>query len=182
MEELASLLEEHRPRLLAAFRRRLSPAVTRRVALEDVLGEAFLKARLRWRAFREQSGLTAYAWLYRMTRDCLIEVLRREGRECRAPEREVSWPEGSSVQVQLRLFAQGPSPSSVAARNEQAEKAQQALDMLRPEEREVLWMRHHDQLSFREIGAILDVTTTGAQMRYARALEKLRGLCLGRRD
>src|SRR5262249_51915503 len=80
MARLGKLYEEHQPRLLAMIRRRLDPALAARISPEDVLSNAFLKARRKWAAFNAQSALTPYAWLYRIVRDSLIEAWRRENR------------------------------------------------------------------------------------------------------
>jgi RNA polymerase sigma-70 factor (ECF subfamily) len=108
---LGKLLEEHRPKLLAMVRRRLDPALAGRVDAEDVVNEAFFQARRRWGRFKEQSGLTAYAWLYRIVLDCLIEAWRRETRDCRDRRRDLPWPEASSVQLGLGLVNPGTSPA-----------------------------------------------------------------------
>src|SRR4051794_3362067 len=85
---LAKGFEEHRPRLLAMIQSRIDPAMAARVGAEDVLHEAFLVARRRWPGF-PATEMTLYAWLYRLTRDCLIEVWRRQNCEGRDPRREV---------------------------------------------------------------------------------------------
>jgi WD40 repeat protein len=104
---LGELLESNRPRLLATLQRRMDPALARRVSPEDVLAQAFLSARQRWAAFRRQSALAPYPWLYRQVLDCLWETWRRETRECRDLHREMPWPEQSSVQLGLSLIAPG---------------------------------------------------------------------------
>src|SRR5436309_7471804 len=78
---LGELLEEHRARLLAVVRRRLDPALSPRLDPEEVLQEVFLRARDRWAGYRARPAVTAYAWLYGLTRDCLIEAWRREARQ-----------------------------------------------------------------------------------------------------
>jgi DNA-directed RNA polymerase specialized sigma24 family protein len=45
--------------------------------------------------------MTPYAWLYRIMMDRLIEVWRHENRDCRDPDREMHWPERSSIQMGL---------------------------------------------------------------------------------
>jgi DNA-directed RNA polymerase specialized sigma24 family protein len=97
LANLAKLFEEHRPRLLAMLQSRIDPAMAARIGAEDVLHEAFLLARRRWHRF-QSGGMTPYVWLYRITRDCLIEVWRRQNCDGRDPRREVPWPERSSDQ------------------------------------------------------------------------------------
>src|SRR5438093_7827930 len=149
MADLGRLLEEHRSKLLAVVRRRLDPALARRISPEDILSDAFLQARRKFSAFNEQHTMSAYAWLYRIVMDCLIEAWRHESRDCRDPHHEMPWPERSSVQLGLNLVGTGTSPSKAAGRNELQQRMQQTLEMLGPRDQEILWMRHYDQLSFK---------------------------------
>src|SRR5713101_4686146 len=175
MAELARLLEEYRPRLSAMVQRRLDPALASRISAEDILSDAFLLARQKWNSFDHKNGMTAYAWLYRVVMDCLIEAWRRENRTCRSPDREMPWPERSSVQLGLNLVGTGTSPSKAAARNELQQRMRQTLEMLGPRDQEILWMRHFDQLSFQEAAAVLSIKETTANVRYVRALKRLKG-------
>jgi RNA polymerase sigma-70 factor (ECF subfamily) len=178
MAELARLIEEYGPRLSRMVQRRLDPALAPRLSAEDILSEAFLLARQKWNSFDHKNGMTPYAWLYRVVMDCLIEAWRRENRACRSPDREMPWPERSSVQLALSLMSPGTSPSSAAARNEVQGRIRQALDMLSPRDKEILWMRHFDELSFKEAAAVLGIKESAANVRYVRALKRLRDLWL----
>ncbi len=173
---LGRLFEEHRPQLLAMVQRRMDPALAARVGAEDILGEAFLQARRRWGRFRQQTELTAYAWLYRITLDCLIEAWRRETRAGRDLHRQMPWPEASSVQLGLGLVCPGTSPSERAGREELRQQVRQAVELLRESDREILWMRHFDQLTFPEAARVLGISESAATLRYVRALERLKKL------
>jgi RNA polymerase sigma-70 factor, ECF subfamily len=50
----------------------------------------------------------------------------------------------------------------------------EALGLLKDKDREILWMRHHDDLSFHEVAAVLGIAENAARVRYVRALAKLR--------
>jgi RNA polymerase sigma-70 factor, ECF subfamily len=178
MAALGRLLEEYRSKLLAVVQRRLDPALARRIGSEDILSDAFLQARRRWHTFQEQDGMTAYAWLYRIVMDCLIEAWRHETRDRRDLDREMPWPERSSVQLGLNLIGTGTTPSRAAARQELQQSMQQTLEMLGPLDREILWMRHYDQLSFKEAAAALGIKESTANVRYVRALKRLKDLWL----
>jgi RNA polymerase sigma-70 factor (ECF subfamily) len=174
---LGDLLESNRPRLLAMVQRRLDPALARRVSAEDVLAQAFLAVRHRWPAFRAQNELAPYPWLYRQVLDCLWETWRRESRACRDLQRDLPWPDQSSLQLGLSLIAPGTSPSQALARKEVQQQVRQALDALKAADREILWMRHFDQLAFKEIAQVVGATPGAANLRYVRALERLKELC-----
>jgi RNA polymerase sigma-70 factor (ECF subfamily) len=171
---LEQVLEDHKARLLAMVQRRMDPALSARVGAEDILQQAFLLAMKRWSSYQEQPDITAYAWLYRLVLDCLIEAWRTNNRVRRQVSRDMPWPAESAVQLGLGLVASGTSPSRAYRRKEIQQDIQQALNALRPADREILWMRHFDQLSFKEIAQVLEITQTAANVRYVRALEKLK--------
>jgi RNA polymerase sigma-70 factor (ECF subfamily) len=120
--------------------------------------------------------MTPYAWLYRIVMDCLIEAWRRETRARRDPDREMPWPERSSVQLALSLMSPGTTPSAAAARQEVQQRVRQTLQMLGPRDQEILWMRHYDDLTFKEAAAVLGIKESAANLRYVRALRRLKDL------
>ena len=67
---LAEKFEEHRPKLLAMLNNRMDPALRVRLDPDDILNEAFLRAKDRWHDC-VQSGLPTYVWLRRLVMDCL---------------------------------------------------------------------------------------------------------------
>jgi RNA polymerase sigma-70 factor (ECF subfamily) len=172
---LGQLFTEHEPALRAMLERRIDPAVGARFDASDVLGDAFLMARRKWPTFAA-SGMTPYAWLYGIARDCLIEAWRRENRACRDVGREMPWPERSSVQLGLSLVSPGTGPGSAAARAELQDRMRETLKLLGPADQEVLWMRHFDALSFAEIAAVLGVSENAATVRELRARRRLKDL------
>ncbi|HEX8199804.1 MAG TPA: sigma-70 family RNA polymerase sigma factor [Isosphaeraceae bacterium] len=171
--DLATLFQEHRPRLLAILRQRIDPALSARIDAEDLLTEAFLTAWRRWPP-EPPLAMSPFAWLYRIARDCLIEAWRRETRGVRDLHREMPWPEHPSVQLGLSLVDPATSPSAAQAREELRQRVQQALARLRPGDREILLMRHSDELSHREVAEILEITEQASLQRYARALRRLK--------
>jgi len=175
---LGKLFEEHRPRLLAMLGRRLDPALAVRLDADDILNEAYLVARKRWSRFRQQSDMTPYAWLYGIARDCLIEAWRKQTRARRDLHKDMPWPERSSIQLGLSLINPGTSPSEAAARDELCDQMRQTLDLLKTDDKEILWMRHFDDLSFKEAAAVLSITENAATVRYVRALRRLKDLWL----
>jgi RNA polymerase sigma-70 factor (ECF subfamily) len=178
LARLGQQFEQHRPRLLAMVRRRLAHALARRIDPEDVLGEAFLQAQKRLTAFKKEQGLSVYAWLYCVTLDCVLEVWRRETRQRRDPQAEIPWPDRSSIQLGLGLVHPGTSPTEAAAREEMRRQMRQVLELLKDKDREILRMRHEDELTFAEAAQVLGLTENAATVRYVRAVERLRALWL----
>ena len=156
------------------LRLRLAPQL--RIGAEDILSQAFLEARRKWGNFKKQSAMTPYAWLYGIVLDGLKEAWRRETRACRDAKQDMPWPEQSSAQLGLGLVNPGTSPSAAAARAELQERMRQTLELLGARDQEILWMRHYDQLSFKEAAMVLGVTESAATLRYVRALKRLKNL------
>lgn len=173
---LGKLLEDYRPRLLAMVERRLDPKLAARLDAEEILSEAFLEARRKWPAFRQHPDRSSYSWLYRIVLDCLIEAWRRNSRSPRDVTREMPWPAQSSVQLGLGLIGTGTSPSEAAVRDELRERVRQVIALLKEKDRQILWMRHADQLTHQEVADVLDITVNAATVRYARALQRFKAL------
>jgi RNA polymerase sigma-70 factor, ECF subfamily len=174
MAALGKMLEKHQKRLLEMLRRRLDPTLAHRRDAEDIMSDVFLVALRKWKDFQSHSNMAEYPWLYRIALDCLIAAWRKETRDCRDLVREMPWPEHSSMQLGLSLVSPSTGPRTAAERQEMDNRIRQVLDLLKPKDREILRMRHDDQLSFAEAAAILDITENAANVRYVRAIERLR--------
>ena len=182
MVALAQAFEEHRPRLLAMVRRRMDPAMAARIEPEEILQEAFIRATGKWPG-RDPGGPT-YAWFYGMARDCLIEAWRAANTAGRSIRREVPWPEQTSIQLGMGLVESMTSPSAALDRDELRDRIRLAVAQLKPDDQEILWMRHGDELSFGDIATILVISENTATQRYVRALRRFRRLWdeIGPRD
>lgn len=173
---LGQLWAEFLPRLRAMVERRLDPSLAVRLDADDVMSEAFLDAHRKWAQYRASPALTPYAWLFGIVRDRLFEAWRHAHRGCRDLHRDLPWPEESSILLGLNLVSSGTSPSAAAVRDELQQRMRGTLELLRTADREILWMRHSDQLSFAEIGAVLKLSENAATVRYVRALRRLKEL------
>lgn len=176
MARLGKLLEEHRPRLVAMVRRRIDPQLAQRVDPEEIVNEAFFAAQRRQAELKGNTALSPYSWLYRIVLDGLIEAYRKETADKRDLHRDLPMVDRSSEDVAASLIHSGTSPSQAAARREMAERMRKTLDLLSRRDRDILCMRHFDQLSHREAAEILNITESAATLRYLRALERLRKL------
>jgi RNA polymerase sigma-70 factor (ECF subfamily) len=152
----------------------MDPAMAARVEAEEILHEAFIRAMGKWTG--RDPALPIYAWLYRIARDCLIDAWRAANAVGRSIQREVPWPEQTSIQLGLGLVGSVTSPSAAIARGELRERIRWAVAQLKPEDQEVLWMRHGDELSFGDVATVLGVSENTATQRYVRALRRFRRL------
>jgi len=120
-------------------------------------------------------------WLRRLALDRLaaqhrfhVRAARRSvTREELAPLR---LPDGSALELANRLLARSGGPSETARKRELVGLVRAALDALSPPEREVVELRYLEQLSAREVAAILGVSEAAAKKRGLRALQRLRDL------
>lgn len=85
-------------------------------------------------------------------------------------------PDESALKLADRLVARGSSPSARLQREELRGRVRAALVQLAEHDREVLVLRHLEQLSTGEIAAVLGITEGAAYTRHLRALERLRAL------
>jgi RNA polymerase sigma-70 factor, ECF subfamily len=179
---LGALLEGHRKRLRRMVRLRLDPRLQGRVDPSDVLQEAFLQAAQRLAQYLREPKMPFFLWLRFLTGQKLLELRRRHlGVEARDASREVSlfqgaMPEASSACLAARLMGKVTAPLQAAIRAEMKVRLQEALNRMDPTDREVLALRHFEQLSNIETAEVLGITASGASSRYLRALERLKDI------
>src|SRR5579863_1234733 len=177
---LRELFERYRDRLKRMVRLRLSRRLQGRIDDSDVLQESFLDVSRRLGEYASNPGLPFFLWLRHMTGLKLTEVHRRHlGTRMRDADREVSLhrgglPEADSVSLAAQLLGQLTTPSQVAVKAETRIFVQQALNAMDPVDREVLALKHFEQLSMSEIAQALDMSKAGVGSRYIRALKRLR--------
>jgi RNA polymerase sigma-70 factor (ECF subfamily) len=178
-QALAELFSRHRDRLGRMVEFRLDVRLKGRVSASDVLQEAYIDALKRLPHYQADTGMPFFLWLRWVTFQRLVEVHRQHlGARARDAAREVSIDRGgagltSSFRM-AELLGDLTSPSGVAQRAEAMAQLQQTLDRLDPIDREVLALRHFEELSNHEAAAVLGIQTAAASKRYIRALERLK--------
>jgi RNA polymerase sigma-70 factor (ECF subfamily) len=83
-------------------------------------------------------------------------------------------PAASSAALAGRLLGRLTSPSQAAIRAERVIRLQEALNSLDPVDREVLALRHFEQLTAAETARVLGISEEAAAKRYIRALKRLK--------
>lgn len=196
---LSRLFEQFRPRLLRMLELRIDPSLRSRVDPEDILQDVFITAAKNWHkkvdelqvscsagtgvvCHQDSAKPTPYVWLYGLARDRLLIAWRRHCRQCRHLNREMQIPDGTSMVLGLRLFAKGTSPSKRMSREELQADVRRLMDDLKPDSREILWMRNLDQLSYEEIACRLNISSNCAAARHARALKQFRKVLASRQE
>jgi len=178
-EAAGELFGRYAERLKRMVRLRLNPQLAGRVDDSDVLQEAFVEATRCLPEYVQSPTMPFYLWLRRLTLQKLIAVHRRHlGAQARDARREAPLADDaglSSTSASLASLLAGrlTSPSQAAARAELRELLQQALDKMNPIDREILVLRHFEQLSNVETAQVLGIHESAASKRYLRALERL---------
>jgi RNA polymerase sigma-70 factor (ECF subfamily) len=176
---LAALFDYYRPRLRHMLRLRMNARLAARIDASDVLQEAYLDAARQIQGYLEQPQVALYVWLRGLAWKRLLNLHRQHlDAQCRAVEREWSLPLESSALLAKALLAQGPSPSQALLQEELRLRLQRALEKLNPGDREVILMRHYEDMSNGEVAQALGLTASGATMRYGRALFRLKEILL----
>jgi RNA polymerase sigma-70 factor (ECF subfamily) len=174
------LFTRYRDRLKRMVHLRLSRRLQGRVDDSDVLQEAYLEASRRLPEYVAAPGLPFYIWLRHLTGLKLTEVHRRHlGTQLRDADREVTLhrgglPEADSVSLAAQLLGKLTTPSQAAIKAETRLFVQEALNSMDPLDREVLALKHFEQLSTSEIAEVLGLSKAGAGSRYLRAIKHLR--------
>lgn len=145
---LAALWQKHSPGLLLYARQKSSAA-------EDLVQTAFLSLARQPMAPRDPA-----TWLYRVVRNSAVshwrEEQRRQRREQAAAERRGEWFQ--------------PTPHAAL---DQAE-LREALTKLEPSERELVVLHVWGELTFSQLGEVLETSSSTAQRQYAAALARLK--------
>jgi RNA polymerase sigma-70 factor, ECF subfamily len=175
------LLARHRDRLKRMVAVRLDRRLAARVDPSDIVQEALLDAHRDLSDYLHRRPLPLYPWLRQLAWERLLKWhrahLRAQKRSVgREEPRELALPEESAVLLAHRLIAAGTSPSRRLIRDELRQRIRAALEAAPPRDREVLVMRHLEEMTAAEIAAALGITERAAKARHTRALERLRGL------
>jgi RNA polymerase sigma-70 factor (ECF subfamily) len=121
-----------------------------------------------------------FLWLRFLAGQRLITLHRKHlGVQMRDPALEVSlhqgaFPEASSAALAAQLLGHDTRPSEAAMRAEMKIHLQEALNGMEPIDREILVLRHFEQLSRAECVSLLDVSEAVVSKRYFRALKRLK--------
>lgn len=176
---LAALFATYRERLWKIVSFRLDPRMAQRVDPDDVLQEAFMAARSRLEHF-VRDPMPAFLWLRLITVQTLHDQYRRHGGAQRDMNRDVAIDRFSADETSVALLhclsCAGPSPSSIVAREDFVKKIEEHIAQLEPVDREVIALRHYEELSNGESARVLGIQEKAASIRYMRALRRLREL------
>ena len=180
-QALSDLWEEHRIRLGKMVKLRMDRRLQGRVDVEDVLQEAFLDFSSRVPDYLdEQDAMPFYLWLRFLTGQRLQLIHRHHlGTQMRDAGREISlhrgaMPQATSISLAAQLLGRFTSVTHAVQRAELQQMLQQVINSMEPIDREILALRHFEELSTAETAEVLNIKRTTASTRHVRAVKRLR--------
>ena len=177
---LSQCFLECKPRLARIASFRLNPRLTTRIDIDDILQETYLAAAKRIEHCDCSSRETAFVWLRLILQQTLIDIHRKHiqaaGRDVQREVRADRTDPGTSGCIAGHLVAQVSSPSKEIKRVEMSDQLTHALNQMEATDREVLALRHFEELSNTEVAEVLNITIKAASIRYVRALKKLKAI------
>ena len=172
------LLEHYRGYLRRMVAARLDRRMAARVDPSDVVQETLVEAAGRLGEYLREQPIPFFAWLRQLAGERVIDAHRRhvaaQRRSVTLEQREPELPDASADILVRTLFATDTSPSNQLMREERHERLKAALATLPQRDREVLVMRHLEQLSIAEIAAMLEIGEPAVKSRLLRALIRIR--------
>jgi RNA polymerase sigma-70 factor (ECF subfamily) len=181
-----AVLAQHRERLRRMVALRMDRRLQGRVDPSDVIQDAYLEAARRLPEYiRESAPMPLFLWLRFLTAQALQALHRRHlGVQGRDAGREISIdggriPHATSAALAAQLLGHDTRASEVAIRAERKLRLEEALNSMDPIDREVLALRHFEQLTNGECARVLKLSESGATKRYVRALRRLKETLTG---
>jgi RNA polymerase sigma-70 factor (ECF subfamily) len=180
------LLERHRVSLRKLISLRLDRQIARRVDASDVVQDVLLEANTRLQDYLADPRMPFHLWIRQLAQDRMIDLHRRHrGAQRRSLDREQSlavpqFADRSGFDLMGQLADHELTPAAASIRKELEARFVIALDQLEDEDREIVLMRHFEQLGNSEVAEALGLSAAAAGMRHLRALRKLRAI-LGER-
>jgi RNA polymerase sigma-70 factor (ECF subfamily) len=178
---LGQLLLRFEPRLRRILAFHLDPRLRARLDESDVLQEAFLEASQRFRGYVEKPDMPFFLWV-RFIACQRLDFLHRYhlGAKKRDARREKllgdPWDTNGRTSAVLarNLLGRRTSPTQAAVRAESRKRIQEALEGMEPIDREVLVLRHFEQLTNAETARALGIQVSAASKRYMHALRAIK--------
>ena len=180
-EALADFFSVVRERLKRIVSFRLDYRLGGRVSHSDVLQDTYVRAAQRIDSFLAKPDMPFFVWLRLEVNQRLQELHRHHfGAEKRDVRREITMQRQvghsgqTSVALAAHLVAQMTTPSGLIERAEQIHALEKSLNEMNELDREVIALRHFEELSNIETAEVIGINPAAASKRYLRALKRLR--------
>jgi RNA polymerase sigma-70 factor (ECF subfamily) len=179
---LEEIFARHWARLHRMVELRLDGRLQEQISASDVIREAYADVASRLEEYLSDPRYPLFLWLRLLVGERLLKLHRRHlGAQVREAGLDVSiyrgaLPEASSAALAAQLLGKHAAPPPAAVRAERMMRLQEALNTLDPVDREVLSLRHFEEMSLAETALSLDIGESAAAKRYVRALKRLKAL------
>ncbi|MEX2287057.1 MAG: sigma-70 family RNA polymerase sigma factor [Planctomycetaceae bacterium] len=176
------LMDRHRAALARMVQLRLDAAIAGRIDASDVVQDVLIEAHRRLADYLRDPPMPFHLWLRQLAKDQVIDMHRRHrGAQRRSVDREHrltdrQFADRSSMDLAAMLKDQELTPAAATIRKELERRFLTALDELDDADREIILMRHFEQLGNNETAEALGLSPAAAGMRHLRALRKLRAI------
>ncbi|HYE15069.1 MAG TPA: sigma-70 family RNA polymerase sigma factor [Pyrinomonadaceae bacterium] len=137
----------------------------------DLAQEVFIKVYNSLGRYRPEFKFST--WIYRIAHNAAIDHLRREG-SARTEELEVEGEGGRAFEKPLASKA--PTPEQESERRERRAEIEEVVGQLPPAYRELIVLRHANDLSYDEIAEVTGLPLGTVKNRIFRAREAMREL------
>lgn len=175
---IAEAWMEHRARLLNLLRLKMPEVIAKRLSAEDLLQETYLNCSRHPEFLQEKPELPMYVKLRFIALQTLAAAERHHlGREKRDAMKELS-ADDSETDAWARFADTVTGPRTYMERQERRAMAQRVMQQLSDSDREILELRHFEELGNNECSAVLGISPKAASIRYIRALERMKQLVL----
>ena len=181
-QAVEQLLARHREPVRRMIDLRLDPAIVQRLDASDVVQDVLLEASKRLKDYLKNPAMPFHLWIRHIAKDHIIDAHRRHhqaqkrGVNREQPLHRPGWVDQSSMELAGQLMDHEKTPASAAIQEELQRRLHAAVEQLDDDDREVILMRHFEQLANQEVAAALGLTEAAASMRYLRAMRRLRDL------
>lgn len=179
-QALAALFELYRGRLRRMVDLRMDQRLAGRIDPSDVLQEAFIDLAAKLKDFSRKSDMSFFLWLRLVTGERLLQVHRKHlAANMRDARKEVSIgrhgvPNASSILLAGQLIGPLTSAAEKVIRAETQVRLNETLNQMDEIDREIIALRHFEELSNLEVAQVLDLSPTAASNRYIRAIRRLK--------
>jgi RNA polymerase sigma-70 factor (ECF subfamily) len=176
---LGNLLEVYRRYVQIMATIHLDRTIQHRVSPSDVVQETFVQAFLNFMQFRGSTEAEFLQWIRRIAASRMAMASRQfhtQRQDVRQEERLNEAMEGWSDRAAIWMSDKGSSPSQQVIKREQAVVLADALAELPPDYREVILLRHFQNLQFSAIAAQMERSEDSVKNIWVRAIKRLREL------
>ena len=171
-DALDALVREHLPWIESQVRQRIGNVVREDGETRDIVQESLLEVLVHGPSFATSDRGRFRGLLLRIVENNIRDRYRKLHRHKRDRRRETGRATDSILELDPAVRSV-TTPSVHAAEEERREWVMLAVELLQPEDRDVIRLRDWEEMEFAEIGSRLGISGEAARKRYHRALPRL---------